>query len=146
MSRALAFTVLGQPVPAERPRIMNRRGAGGRMVPVALTPQRTLDAEARVASAFREAHPGHVPLAQPILLQVAFQRETRVWADLDNLLKVVMDGLNGVAWTDDRWVERIHAERVMGLAAGDGATYVSVLPLGTGETDTLVLHDDDEGK
>ena len=24
--------------------------------------------------------------------------------DIDNYMKLVMDALNGVAWTDDRWI------------------------------------------
>ncbi|KXG73819.1 hypothetical protein AN618_24520 [Fervidicola ferrireducens] len=32
--------------------------------------------------------------------------------DIDNLLKAVLDGLNGVAWDDDRRVRSIKAERI----------------------------------
>jgi len=35
---------------------------------------------------------------------------SKVRADLDNLMKVIFDGLNGVAWVDDSQVVRILAE------------------------------------
>lgn len=34
--------------------------------------------------------------------------------DVDNLLKTVLDGLNGIAWEDDRQVVKISAERIEG--------------------------------
>ena len=32
--------------------------------------------------------------------------------DIDNLLKSVLDGLNGKAWKDDRYIYRIEAEKI----------------------------------
>jgi len=32
--------------------------------------------------------------------------------DIDNLLKAVLDGLNGVAWDNDRKVRKVKAERI----------------------------------
>lgn len=37
-------------------------------------------------------------------------RPTR--ADIDNYIKSVLDGLNGVAWSDDRYVVEIEAKKV----------------------------------
>jgi Holliday junction resolvase RusA-like endonuclease len=34
-------------------------------------------------------------------------------ADLDNMLKLVADALNGIAWHDDRQITRTHAEIFM---------------------------------
>ncbi|MCC3668057.1 RusA family crossover junction endodeoxyribonuclease [Terrisporobacter mayombei] len=33
-------------------------------------------------------------------------------ADIDNYIKSVLDGLNGVAWRDDRYISSIYAEKI----------------------------------
>lgn len=136
----IRFTVPGDPLPAERPRVVQR---GPRRV--ALTPQRTLDAEARVAQAFREAYPDHrTDTVAEWALEVTFYRETRRAADIDNLAKVTLDGMTLAAvWADDRQVALIHARRHMGVGKGNGSTVVVARPLGRppGESATLDLPD-----
>jgi Holliday junction resolvase RusA-like endonuclease len=131
------FDVPGQPHPAERPRGLLRRGKGGQMVTVWLTPDRTLAAEQTVADAFRAAHPDAVPLAGEVRLEVVFRRATLRRCDLDNLLKTVMDGLNGLAWRDDSQVAQIVASRLLGVPPGTEGAHVTVL----GESATLDLFD-----
>lgn len=108
----------GKPVPKARPR-MTRRG-------VVYTPKTTLDAEARIRSAFISEVGETDPTDKPIVLEVAFFYEPpKSWSkikrasamltpkvsrpDVDNLVKTVMDGLNGVAWVDDSQVCYIKA-------------------------------------
>lgn len=43
---------------------------------------------------------------------------SKVRADLDNLLKVVFDGLNGVAWVDDSQVVKLQAEFAAPIEGG----------------------------
>jgi Holliday junction resolvase RusA-like endonuclease len=46
---------------------------------------------------------------EPVELTVTFYRGDRVGCDLDNLVKLVSDGLNKLAFTDDKLVERLDA-------------------------------------
>jgi Holliday junction resolvase RusA-like endonuclease len=53
---------------------------------------------------------GARPLAGPVSVGFAVFRPRRV-GDLDNVLKVILDALNGVAWVDDSQVEVLTAMR-----------------------------------
>lgn len=133
----IRFVVPGEPLPAERPRTVLRRGKGGRMVPVTITPDRTLAAETRVAAAFRAAYPTYPTDATHLwTVDAVFWRETQRSADLDNLLKVVLDGLNGVLWADDRQVSHLSASRVLGVGKAMARTIVEARPL-PGQSATL---------
>jgi len=94
----IRFIVSGDPVPKARPRV-TRHGT--------YTEKRTKDYEEAVGWAYREAggglHEGNVGL------RVTFWRCTRRRADLDNLVKGVADGLNGVAWSDDNQIVYLEA-------------------------------------
>lgn len=92
---------------------MTRRG-------IAFTPKPTRIAEAFIKSLFVQKYPGHVPVEGPLELTVlvylpipksASRRVHEDMAtgkirptkrpDLDNVLKLVMDSLNGLAYKDD---------------------------------------------
>lgn len=139
----IRFTVPGQPLPAERPQRVSRKGGKGF---VWITPDKTLDAEARVAAAFRQQVPGHVTdTTCAWAIQARFYRETLVTADLDNMLKVVLDGLQGVLLANDSQVADLHGIRHLGAGKGQGMTVVTARPIGslkdshraTGHPDTL---------
>lgn len=98
----VAFTVLGDPVPKERPRYGLRR---------TYTPKRTVVAETRVVDAFDVAHPLRVPMSGPVGMRVQFYRASRRRIDLDNLCKLILDALNGVAYVDDVQVVHLTAEK-----------------------------------
>lgn len=110
------FRVDGQPVPKARARV----GVRG-----SFTPVRTRNAEEAVAWAFKAAAKGHVPnpAARYGIRLIAVQTDRRR-RDLDNVLKLVMDGLNGVAWVDDQQVASIHARKV--LSTSDPHVQVTV--------------------
>ena len=82
----------------------------------AYTPTATLEEEALVAAAYKgEKHQGAVKLtlhifkALPKRTPKSIQRERNLSTpDADNVLKAVMDALNGVAYDDDSQVCEIH--------------------------------------
>lgn len=100
----LSFVVFGEPVSKGRPRSGNGQ-------PV-YTPKRTRDAEKKLRSAFEAMHPGFVPLTGRLAFHADFYRETGRYVDVDNLLKLCTDALNGVAFRDDEQVEQLSGERI----------------------------------
>ncbi len=96
------FTIQGDPVPKGRPRVY--RGHAN-------TPPRTVAAEKHVAFVLRAA--GLRPLPGPVHLLVRFFRGTARRCDIDNLVKLVMDALNGIAWTDDDQVVLLTASKLI---------------------------------
>lgn len=100
-----AFTIPGQPLPKQRPRFS--RGHS-------YTPEATRTAEARVASSFTGqaglTHSITEPLTGPLRFVARFYRRNNVTADLDNLLKLPGDALNGLAWVDDKQIKSIRAD------------------------------------
>lgn len=115
----IEFTVHGEPIPKSRPRAK----AGQRP----FTPQRVKTGEANVRSAFEIAYPEFEPLPRGVHLRidVTFYRSTRHGVDTDNLLKLVTDALNRVAFADDEQISNVHAYRVYGAGA-DARTEVRI--------------------
>lgn len=72
------------------------------------TDQKTKKYEAEIGRQL-VAQVSHAPLECPIWLRATFY--TTNTADIDNLLKALMDGANGVIWQDDRWVKRVDMEK-----------------------------------
>lgn len=99
------FTIPGQPKPKERPRFGNGRG---------FTSKATKTAEALVASSFREqtgfGHSIDEPLTVPLKFVARFYRKNNVTADLDNLVKLITDALNELAWKDDKQIKKLRAD------------------------------------
>jgi crossover junction endodeoxyribonuclease RusA len=105
------IVIQGRPVPKGRPRL----GRRGRV----FTPEKTLIAEASI----RDAWDG--PLFEgSVAIRVLFNDTTtevtvieydgtksKLRGDLDNYVKTLMDGLNGVAWTDDKQVHYVEATK-----------------------------------
>jgi len=76
------------------------------------TPARTRQAEERIRLEVVAARgPGRDLDDAPRALTLRFYRATGRTADLDNLVKLVKDALNGIAWRDDRQVVQLHASR-----------------------------------
>jgi Holliday junction resolvase RusA-like endonuclease len=119
----IRFTVPGLPVPKGRARV-TRQG-------FAYTPAKTRSYEAAVRAYYCQACPGvpPIPAGVPISLTVAARFPLPASApkrqryhltmggcvrmatrpDLDNIVKAVLDALNGVAWADDGQVCRLTA-------------------------------------
>lgn len=109
MSAVLAsFTVSGEPVSKSRARFTKR---GSRTF--AYTPQKTYDGEKAIARGFKECLPAsYVPDAEYHFgVHAEFFNASRQRRDVDNMLKLILDGLNGVAWADDNQVTEVSARK-----------------------------------
>lgn len=116
----------GEPFAKQRPRAR----ALGKGRATIYTPPETKAAEAVIAAAWREQHPDYVPdPAARYGLSVMLYRYARYRRDVDNLGKLVMDALNGLAWVDDYQVETLHIT-VRWVAKADARTEVGVWTLG----------------
>jgi len=113
----IEFKIPGVPVGKARPR-MSRSGH-------VYTPQKTKDAEALVQFYAQTHCP---PVTGPVTLRMVFgmpipksytkKQRTSIDAgilhpcktpDIDNLIKLILDGLNGIAYVDDKQVIEISA-------------------------------------
>lgn len=85
--------ISGKPVPKGRPRFSKFGGV--------YTPKTTSDYEKRIAQAWREKYGDKQvePLNLRIHVDVYLKRYTT--SDVDNFLKIAMDGLQGVAFEND---------------------------------------------
>lgn len=123
------FSVNGEPIAKQRPKVVNTCGFAH-----AYTPQKTLDYEHYVAWCFTQSYPNATPLTQPLEVEIIFSfglnkndytpkgKLTKnglkklngelfptTKKDVDNLIKSVLDGLNGIAYKDDKQVIKIKA-------------------------------------
>ena len=125
----IRFEIEGEPMGKDRPR-MSKQGH-------VYTPKATKDAEALVAESARYQNIGaDMPLDGPVRIEMVFwsthdgkKRQGR--RDLDNLCKLVMDGLNRVAWHDDWQVSEIDAKLYRGSEqAGSLVLITQIAPAG----------------
>lgn len=119
------FEIPGQPVAKGRPRISTRGGFAR-----AYTPKKTVNYEARVALAARDAMEGAPPTLEPVSVSIAIglpipqswskkkQALARANAlrpcsrpDIDNYIKAVFDGGNEIIWKDDSQVVSLQARK-----------------------------------
>lgn len=101
LAQSLRFSIPGEPVSKERP----RHGNGH-----TFTPKKTKDAEEVVRARFRLAYPDwrtNEDEAQGFRIGARFLLRGYAKRDVDNMLKLVMDALNGVVWGDDVQVSEI---------------------------------------
>lgn len=117
----IQFTVPGDPVVKGRPRFTKYGKA--------YTPKATLDAEKAIKKIVENQ--GITPFDEPVGMEVAFFCQTKRRTDGDNLMKLVLDACNEVAYTDDYLVEEVRY-RVFRRAEGEEPrTEVLIYPLGT---------------
>ena len=94
---AVMFEWSGTPVPKGRPRMGNGH---------VYTPSRTREFEEAIGWAWRET--GAAPFEGDVVVTVDIYEPSRA-ADLDNYVKACLDGLNGLAFADDRQVTSLAA-------------------------------------
>ena len=106
----LEFEFPGEPVAKQRPRV-TRGGASG---PRTYTPNKTLIAERQVAWTFRHFYPSVlVDDDHDFKVTLEFYIGSKRRIDIDNLVKTILDGLNGVVWKDDSQVTDLRAQKVL---------------------------------
>lgn len=113
------FVIPGRAKPKERPRF-----AHGKV----FTPQATLEYEARVRKAAASAFEKPLEAGRLSLVAVFYLKGAR-HADIDNLLKCVMDGCNRVAYLDDKQVKHVEASLVFVDSKEDERVEVTITEL-----------------
>lgn len=113
----IRFEIPGKPVPKARPRVVHGH---------AFTPEKTKDFETLVAAKYKAA--GGRIYDGPVAVTIAvWYQMPKSWPkykrtdmkglphtskpDMDNVIKSILDGLNGVAWEDDAQVCKITASK-----------------------------------
>lgn len=94
------FIVPGDPRPKGRPRFGNG---------FVHTPRETQRAEHTVKVIARNA--GARPMQGAVAVDLKFYRATKRRCDVDNLAKLVLDALNGIAWRDDDQIASLTATK-----------------------------------
>lgn len=125
------FVMDGEPVSKSRARFTKR---GSKTF--AYTPEKTKQAELLVADLFRLAAPHHMPDADVTYgIAAVFHCVHRQRRDVDNMIKLLCDGLNEVAWPDDVQVDEVSGRRVYGDQAR-----TEVLVYETGRVERPEIH------
>jgi Holliday junction resolvase RusA-like endonuclease len=128
MTFSVIFKVDGTPVPKGRPRFARR----GKFVST-YSPKTTVDYEIKVADAAKIAMGSQKPLEGPIVACIyvtlpipasyskkrtqaclSGQERPTKRSDIDNFVKAIFDGMNGIVFTDDSQVVSLHATKVWG--------------------------------
>lgn len=129
------FTILGEPVPQGRPRFFRR----GRFIGT-YDPQKSQDFKQKVALFAKTAGVTLSDKAIKIRLDFWLPRPKSLYRksdpefgmfcskrpDIDNLIKAVLDGLNGIAFKDDGQVCELQARKFYHSKGGMPATEISI--------------------
>lgn len=99
------------------------------------TPKATRDEERKIADAWRKRH-GETLFEGALSVSVTFHASApKSWPrrllgsswtqkpDVDNAVKAVLDALNGVAWSDDAQIIRLHAEKAPRVSKEERTRY-----------------------
>lgn len=102
----IKILVAGDAIPAARPRFSGRR---------CYQPQRNMEYRAKVQAAALVAMNGKAPMTGEISAVVKLYRRykpsARNYGDIDNHLKALFDGMNGLAIEDDKQITRCLVEK-----------------------------------
>ena len=122
MLRTIRLEIPGIPVGKARPRFTKRGHA--------YTPDKTREYEGRVAAAFYDSREKAFQKGTPIVvdviarmpipkstskkkrLELLARKKMLKKPDIDNIVKAVLDGLNGLAFPDDSQVWKIYAYKI----------------------------------
>lgn len=102
----IKITIAGDPIPAARPRFGNGR---------TYQPKRNRDYRKRIESAARAAMKDRPPLSGSVQAKIKLYRRlsptAKNFGDVDNHLKALFDGLNGITFDDDRQITKCTVEK-----------------------------------
>jgi Holliday junction resolvase RusA-like endonuclease len=94
-----SFIVPGRPQAKQRPRLY--RGT-------AYTPEATKQYELKMRNAYIDKYEDYEPFTGELYVEIRVYFNKKNHGDLDNYVKTI-DGLNKVAWIDDKQIREIHA-------------------------------------
>lgn len=119
------FVITGEPISKARARFTNY-GSKVR----AYTPKKTLDGQEAVKAAFLKAtRKINTDPEAAYAVRAHFCNGTRQRRDVDNMVKLLLDGLNGAAWVDDNQVLEIAARKSFGTKS-EARTEVQIFRIG----------------
>lgn len=98
MPKVYRITVPGRAVAKERPRLWRGK---------AITPQKTRDYEAKVAKEASKVV-DEILMSEHVKLKVDIYVKDKRHGDVDNYIKSVQDGLNGIAYKDDKQIKVLY--------------------------------------
>lgn len=103
----LSIVIEGEPKPKERPRTFVTRSGKPRTI----TPDSTKREEERIGWLVKQGFMLDEPDERHVFgVSLSFHCAKKKRGDLDNLVKLVLDAMNGIVWVDDVQVQRIEAE------------------------------------
>jgi len=112
------LVIYGKPIGKARPRFGRNKHTGK---VVTFTPQQTKNYEQEIATTAQCAMFGKTMFEGPVKVTIKafFEHKTKTgWhtsrPDLDNIVKAVLDGLNGVVFADDAVVAQLVASKEYG--------------------------------
>lgn len=132
--KSVSFTILGEPTGKGRPRYKNVTTKDGRQFTHDYTPEKTRSAE-QTARLEYERQVGNPPIGREkaIRIEITIYKSIPKSAskkkleairsgsvrpgkkpDVDNIVKLIIDGLNKVAYADDKQIVEIHAAAYYG--------------------------------
>ncbi|MCS1351171.1 RusA family crossover junction endodeoxyribonuclease [Mechercharimyces sp. CAU 1602] len=112
----ISFTVVGRPVPAVR---MTQRGKWTRP-----NAKRYLAYKNNVGWAAKGA--GVRPTKAPVRVEIRVYLHGKREGDVDNYSKSILDGMNGIAYEDDKQVRRLEIEKVSVISKAEERAEVTV--------------------
>lgn len=99
--RIARLIITGEPRSKQRPRV-TKRGT--------FTPRDTLDQESRIRDHWVAA--GHARFDHPVIVDIDFYNGMKHRRDIDNMAKLVLDALNGLAFEDDYLVVGLNLRKL----------------------------------
>lgn len=114
----VSFVVNGKPIGKQRPRTVHNKYTGKTLT---YTPDKTKAYENEVAKAYRRKSSDTFKNAVSVNIIVFVKQPKKltysnptVKPDIDNIAKTILDGLNGIAYSDDKQVVKLSIVKCYG--------------------------------
>ncbi|MBX9665978.1 MAG: RusA family crossover junction endodeoxyribonuclease [Candidatus Obscuribacterales bacterium] len=124
----LYFVFNLRPVPWERNVPIKTKGRV-----LMLKAQRTRDYEARIAEATALQYEYDAPLEGDLIAHLTYYLANKIHGDLDNLTKAVLDGMQGVAFRNDKQIRGLNIHVVYFEELEDGEPRIE-------RTEVILVH------